>query len=319
MGTQSYQPLRSEILSPEQTRLLHQHRPLIPIIDTAIDWIFIIMAWCIVALWPSVWTVLLAVPIVGSRFYGLHIIAHDGVHKRLFKNQIVNDLFCDLFVHAPILCITRLSRNNHLDHHSDICSETDPDRHKYVHARKDTPMGFVAFMSGLGNLVPTLRNLTTSKKQDGKIALAYRPVEIVLIVAWQLALFVGLTWGIGWWAYPVLWLLPIYVFTMLGGLLRVFCEHSMLVDDGTADATMRLISFTSNPLERAVFAPHNMHLHAAHHLWPSIPYYNLPDADRVLRASTYADRCVWRGSYIAYLWRYARLWAFSREKAIRHG
>jgi fatty acid desaturase len=53
-----------------------------------------------------------------------------------------------------------------------------------------------------------------------------------------------------------------------------------------------------------LLAPMNMNYHAAHHLWPSIPYYNLPVADREIRYRPEAAGLEWRGSYFAYLLRY---------------
>ena len=44
--------------------------------------------------------------------------------------------------------------------------------------------------------------------------------------------------------------------------------------------------------------------HAVHHLWPSIPYYNLPTADRLIRQHPGAAGLEWRGSYFAYLLTY---------------
>jgi fatty acid desaturase len=104
-------------------------------------------------------------------------------------------------------------------------------------------------------------------------------------------------------------LAPIYVFAYRADLVRVFCEHSMMVTDDAADHSMRLVTYRSNWLEKLFFAPHNMNYHMAHHLWPSIPYYNLPEADRLIRASEIArsdSRLVWRKSYVGYLIAYAR-------------
>jgi fatty acid desaturase len=48
----------------------------------------------------------------------------------------------------------------------------------------------------------------------------------------------------------------------------------------------------------------NMNYHAAHHLWPSIPYHNLPVADREIRRLPAAAGLEWRRSYAGYLLRY---------------
>ncbi len=65
-----------------------------------------------------------------------------------------------------------------------------------------------------------------------------------------------------------------------------------------------MITYLSNPIERMFVAPMNMNYHAAHHLWPSIPYYNLPIADHEMRCSPAAPELQWRNSYFGYLLTY---------------
>ena len=129
--------------------------------------------------------------------------------------------------------------------------------------------------------------------------------DVVILVAWQGMLISGLTASIGWWAWPVLWVAPVYCFTYLMDNLRTFAEHSHPEKDTTADAH-RLIHYDGTFLERVFIAPLGMNHHASHHLWPSIPYYNLPLATAAIRGRPEADGIVWRGSYVAYLFRYWR-------------
>jgi fatty acid desaturase len=124
-------------------------------------------------------------------------------------------------------------------------------------------------------------------------------------VTWQTVLIGGLTWAIGWWAYPVLWLVPVYVFTFLGDNFRSFAEHSHPAPDREMNEH-RLITFLSNPVERWFVAPMNMNYHAAHHLYPSIPYYHLATADQEMRQSPAASGLIWRRSYFGYLASYFR-------------
>jgi fatty acid desaturase len=132
----------------------------------------------------------------------------------------------------------------------------------------------------------------------------YHARDIAIILGWQLALVGGLTAAVGWWGYPVLWLAPVYCFTYLGDNLRSFCEHSHPESDAEADEH-RLITFRSNPIERWFVSPMNMNYHAAHHLWVSIPYYNLPAADAEMMRHPSASDIEVRGSYVAYVIRYA--------------
>jgi len=46
--------------------------------------------------------VLLAIPVIGNRYYALFIIGHDGMHRRLFPHIKRNDFWNDLLVLAPI-------------------------------------------------------------------------------------------------------------------------------------------------------------------------------------------------------------------------
>jgi fatty acid desaturase len=50
-----------------------------------------------------------------------------------------------------------------------------------------------------------------------------------------------------------------------------------------------------------------MNYHAAHHLWPSIPYYNLPMADQEIRELPEAGGLEWRRTYCGYVLKYFRL------------
>lgn len=301
-GSNSYLPYRN-LLPIERVRTLSRLRPRRMMLDAAGCWAGILAAWTAVAIWPKPWVVALAFVVIGTRFYGLFIIGHDGMHRRLLTKRGANDLFNDLVCFGPIGAITRINNRNHLLHHRHLASDADPDRHRHVCMNKATRARYMAFLTGLANLVPAVGNVFLRERSESGERARYTARDVAIIVGWQGALIVGLTLAIGWWAYPLLWLLPVYVHTYLGDLVRSFLEHSHPEADDVADEH-RLITYTSNPVERAFFAPMNMNFHTAHHLWPSIPYYNLPRADRELRALPGTDGLVWRNSYVAYLLRY---------------
>jgi fatty acid desaturase len=129
--------------------------------------------------------------------------------------------------------------------------------------------------------------------------------DYLLIGVWQIALIAGLTLLVAWWAYPVLWLAPLYL-AFAADNFRAFSEHSQPRPEPWANEH-RLITFISNPVERLFVAPLNMNYHAAHHLWPSIPYYNLSRADAEIRRHAAAVGIEWRRTYCGYLLRYFRL------------
>ena len=307
---QDYQPYRKAILNKTELKHLTSLRPWVAVRDTLYLWAQIILTWTIVAKWPFWWMIVCSIPIIGTRFYALFIIGHDGLHRRLFKRIWLNDLWSDLFVLAPIFSITRLNRWNHMEHHSKLALSTDPDRYKYISANKLSKISVLFVLTGLPYVIRAMKNvLITNAKSDHhkSPSFKYTNRDIFILVIWQLFLVGSLSSIFGWWGYIVLWLIPVYVFTYSADIVRVFLEHSMLEEDDDADKSGRLITYVSSSFERIFFAPMNMNFHSAHHLWPGIPYYNLPKADEYMRGWKSDDKNLyWRRSYIKYLLDYMR-------------
>jgi fatty acid desaturase len=306
-----YQPFRSSTLAPERVRELSRLRPRKAMADAAIAWTWIVAAWILAAYADTWWAVAAAIPVIGNRYYGLYILGHDGLHRRLFDDFATNDLVCDLFILAPIGSITRINNRNHLQHHQNLANETDPDRHKHGCFNKVTRLELAGYLTAVTSALRSVRNVLVgssagteptegSSRTDG-----YRLRDIAILFTVQGALCLTLSLLFGWWGYLLLWWVPVFLFTFLPDNLRSFVEHSHAEADERADEH-RLITHLPHPIERALLSPMNMNYHAAHHLWPSIPYYNLPAADSELRAVCSTDALAWRRSYLGYLWSFAR-------------
>lgn len=306
----SYLPYRYSLLSPSRIRELSKLTPWRALLDVAACWAWIAAAVGMVVVRPAWWSVLIAIPVIGNRYYGLFIIGHDGMHRRLFPNVKRNDFWTDLLVLAPIGAITRINNRNHMLHHRLLATPEDPDRHKHACFNKAERIELLGYLSGIFSVWVSARAVFFTR---GKNRQRHDPAnsasgdytfrDFALLGGWFVALAGGLTWLVGWWAYPVLWLLPVYSFMFLGDNFRSFAEHSHPEGDDAADRH-RLITYSSNPVERMFVAPMNMNYHAAHHLWPSIPYYNLRVADREIRQRPESSGLEWRNSYFGYLFAY---------------
>jgi fatty acid desaturase len=302
-----YQHWRTNLLTIERVRALSILRPDRVVIDTIRCWLVILAAWMAVARWTEWWVVLLAIPVIGSSYYALFIIGHDGLHRRLFGRRWLNDLYNDLFILGPIGAITRINDKNHLSHHHYLATDHDPDRHRHGCFNKTRLGELFGYLSGVTSFVRSVKQVFFNKQtaQADAARPSHSVRDLAILLAWQVLLIGGLSWAIGWWAFPVLWLVPVYVFTFLADNFRTFAEHSYPAPDDDMD-DRRLITFLSNPLERMFIAPMNMNYHAVHHLYPSIPYVNLPTADREVRLKSAAAGLVWRHTYLGYLLGYAR-------------
>jgi len=305
-----YLPYRRTLLTPMQIKQLSTLRPWRAIVAVTLCWFCLVAAFALVAIHPAWWSVLLAIPVIGNRYYALFIIGHDGMHRRLFPNVRRNDFWTDLLILAPIGAITRINNRNHLAHHRNLATAQDPDRHKHACFNKADHAELLEFLSGFSSIWRSAKSVylahvhkKSSATPVNSSTRQYSLRDFLMLAGWFIALAGGLTWLIGWWAYPVLWILPVYLFMFLGDNFRAFAEHSRPEKDRNSDE-QRMISYISNPFERMLVAPMNMNYHAAHHLWPSIPYYNLPAADCLIRQHPDSIGLEWRKSYFGYLRRY---------------
>src|SRR5688500_5036934 len=149
MPLDPYQRHRKTLLSPQRIRELSKLRPARAVRDTLLAWTWILAAWTVVAIWPRWWTVALAIPVIGTQYYALLIVGHDGIHRRLFRSTAWNDWFADLFVFGPVAAITRINNQNHLGHHHHLSTPDDPDLHQFSCANKHRWHLLLGYMTGV--------------------------------------------------------------------------------------------------------------------------------------------------------------------------
>lgn len=307
LAAPSHLELRRSLLPAARIRELSRVRPARVARDLAGSWGLIIAAWIAAAQLGGPVAAALAAVVVGNRFYALFIIGHDGLHRRLHPDQRRSDLVADLFVMAPIGAITRHNNRNHLLHHQHLATGADPDRFKHGSYNKRSRLqllGYVTSITSVGTSVAHIFNRGGAALPKAKRP-RRTPRDLALLAGTQLALLVALASLFGWWGYVAMWWAPVFLFTFLADNLRTFAEHGQAASDAEAD-TRRLITNRPRWLERQLLSPMHMNFHAAHHLWPSIPYYNLPIADAELRRHPSSAAIEDRRSYLAFVWRFAR-------------
>ncbi len=91
-----------------------------------------------------------------------------------------------------------------------------------------------------------------------------------------------------------------FLYTYVGATTPVGQTHK----DEPGTERDRLVSYVSSRIERFFLAPFNMNYHAEHHLFPYVPYYNLPRLRTKLRSAEPAAFVQWRGTYVGFLRRF---------------
>ena len=112
-------------------------------------------------------------------------------------------------------------------------------------------------------------------------------------------LFAGLALAGVWWAYPLLWLVPLLTWMMVITRIRNIAEHAVVPD---SDDPLRNTRTTRASLfERLFIAPYYVNYHLEHHLLFYVPCYNLPRVHTILMRSAHAARMEVQPNYLAVL------------------
>jgi fatty acid desaturase len=273
------------------------------VLDVARCWALIVGALALCAVKPSWITALVAFVVVGTQQYALSILAHDGKHRNLFAAKRTNDLVSVALLTAPLGVDFQGDRARHLEHHWRLGEDDDPDRDLYSADGKARRGAFLLFLSGLNSL-PFFR----ASIAGGPARPLGERLASVLAARWpsipaQALIFGALTLVFGWWGYFAFWIAPLYVLLFVPTRFRQFCEHGQpRVPDEAADPE-RLVTFRPGLVERVLFAPMRMGFHAEHHLFPSVPYYRLPELARLLGD---APEIEVRPSYVGFAVNYFR-------------
>ena len=249
-----------------------------------------------------------AICVIASRQHALGIVMHDGSHFRVFSHRKWNDILTDLTCSFPILLSTSLYRHEHLDHHMHtsedddpywVVMQADPDWH-WPKPKSEAIKLFAADVLGLnipkwGKTVAPwspLQQMFKPLRGRGVMTLQER----IMFVSFWATIAVLLTLTQTWLFFVLLWVVPL--FTILNAFVRFrsVAEHLALQGEDELNKTRHV---DATWIERLTISPLNINIHIAHHMFPSVPQYNLPELHRLLMTQpSYRDRAKIYGSYL---------------------
>jgi fatty acid desaturase len=248
-------------------------------------WAVIGAAMAVGVMWPL--TIPLMVMVIGNRQLGLFILMHDAAHGLLHANRVVNDRLARWFCGYEL----NIYRPYHLQHHRFVQQTGDPDlvlSSPFPVARDSLRRKIIRDLTGqtfikqrFGGLVAKLK-----ARQPGESAWTLVAAELKQQRAFYLTNGAGLlafsAAGL-WWAWMLMWLLPMATWLPLVSRLRNIAEHALIEQNGT-DPLRHARTTHANLLERLFIAPYWVNYHCEHHMFTQIPCWNLARAHRLLAA-----------------------------------
>ena len=214
------------------------------------------------------------------------------------RNLVLSQWLCAF----PVFADTLAYRRYHLSHHAHTQQDDDPDlalsapfpitkasyRRKFwrdITGQTGFQQRKAQFLNALGDPSwPPVQRWNHFRQKLGPQVVA------------NVALFAALSCAGVWWAYPLLWLVPLLTWMMVITRIRNIAEHAVVSD---ADDPLRNTRTTrANLVARAFIAPYFVNFHLEHHLLMYVPCYNLPRLHALLMQKPQAARMEVQSGYL---------------------
>jgi fatty acid desaturase len=280
--------------------------------DLGFSWLLIVGA-AALAIGTGHWVAWLAAMfVIATRQHALGVLMHDGTHYRAFASKRLNDAVCDLFCALPVGMLTSRYRHEHLKHHRTPNTDVDPYWVDFKH--DDTwhwpkPPAAAAWV-----FARDLLGLNSSRwgrvqwrwspwinhfsRRDAKGPMPTTGAERLRIYLFHAVVLGALVYTGAWLEFALLWLLPLMTLVPAMVRLRTIAEHLLLSDRDEIEASRHT---DGTWFERWSIAPYNINVHIAHHLFPAVPYYNLPALHReLMKDPRYAERAAINRGYLGF-------------------
>ena len=240
------------------------------------------------------WTVLAMLPcylLAAASLHGISLFTHEAVHGTLSPSRWLNAVggaLCAL----PVLQNFSAYRVLHLRHHDHLGEEGDPD-----HYPNYTRWSWLVFLMNWGRLLVGYPAYITAIP-----VLGFR--EGNLRQRWSVALEVALAglflFGLSrlpWLVFLNAWLIPmLFINTFVN--IRGMSQHTLLEEFHGDDVRGTRTILTNRVV---TFFMCNENYHLEHHLYPGVPWYNLPRIHQLLRAELTVRGAPFIPSYFAFV------------------
>lgn len=254
-----------------------------------------LMVWLTWLAWhaESPWALVPLYIAIGYLWMGMVTFMHDALHYTLFRSKLANWVFGILCM-LPIFATFVGFREDHIEHHRHNRSPKDPDA--FTMGRRGVA-DFVLFYAYalIGGVLSFLHfNFIYPVQKFGPRQWAIQLFELALkgVVYWWV-LSAAAEHGMLGKALEV-WLWPVFVLSLLNSMRFIAEHYGTPWNAGQLAGTRTVIS---NPVN--AFFWNNINWHIGHHVYPTVPWYNLVELHRLMEPQIRAEGAVVDKSYIA--------------------
>ena len=234
----------------------------------------------------------------GAALHGISLFTHEGVHGALSPRPGWNRAIA-IACALPVLQNYSAYKVLHLRHHADTGGGLDPD-HYANYSQRNRMLFFMHWARLLVGYPVYIVAIPLMALKQGRLTdRLWTTFESLLLLGIAMGIVLSpIPWP--WIVHG--WLLPmVCINTMVN--IRGMSQHTLL--DEPIDSVRGTRTILTHPIVAYFMCNENYHLE--HHLYPRVPWYNLPRLHRALRPGLEAERAPFIPSY----------WAFVKEFAVK--
>jgi fatty acid desaturase len=276
------EPVQFRVPAAELRRLstINQTRSIVHI---AGEWAAIILSIALCSHFWNPFLYVLTVAWIGARQHALLILMHEGTHFRLFTKKWVNDLISESLLAWPMFITARAYRIDHFAHHRNINTSDDPDwmrkqNHEWEFPKSWKELAVILFRDlcalNAHQLVAEVTDLSGGNQVQARPTTPYRIARATFYAVALGLLF----WNQAFVGFLLFWVVPFATWFKVIIRIRGIAEHYGIDDTTYGLSRTTLLSW----FDRWFVAPNNINYHLEHHLYPSVPFYRLPELHTLL-------------------------------------
>jgi fatty acid desaturase len=272
---------------PQQIREHIQPSALSSFLAIFVTWLGIFLTFYCCTIFKHPVFVAFGALIMGGFQHRLFTIYHEAFHSTLFASRKLNEFFGKWFGAYPALLPYANARKRHLAHHALTGTEQDPERTSHLRSWRSLlplmcpwPLIILSVLARLGLVKGSLGASKIPGRAEWDSSGNSTLEELSCVILTQMGMLVAFIYLFHW--YGLLYHASLVLVNPVLGVLRQWVEHYNW--DQMLNKDSRYVVITPNWPERFLFAPMNFNYHASHHLYPRVPFSNLPKVQRLVDA-----------------------------------